>query len=109
MPAATDLLQAAALAEENLFIKWSAGTIQTDVVSFCVDAAPIFPEAIPINHTIGDWLAVLSAFAQSNPITTYPGVGVGRNMLALFQQDVDYVYRLCKLAWHLDFDASLIT
>lgn len=101
MTAAADLLEAAGLAPSNLQPLWAADTLRPAVIAFWEQASPTFPDQIPNNRPIGNWIAVIAAFAptildydQAPPLTAPLGLGT----LATYQQAVDYVYRLCKLA-----------
>lgn len=102
MTAAADLNQAATLAPKNLQIPWAADTLKTKLSAFWAALNPSFEDAIPNDHPIGNWIALIGNLAQN--ILPYEPAASGTTQvgtLATYQTAVTYVFRLCKLAYAL--------
>ena len=109
MTVALDLFEAANLAPQNLRPLWKNDTLQTRMISFWTAINPSFEEQIPNDHPIANWIAIIASLSPSilpyvavkDPgATPYAG-----GTISTFGLAVDYVYRLCKLA----FEYTLIT
>lgn len=113
MTAAANLDQAAALAADNYYALWTADTLKTAVTTFAADAPmnALFLNAATNDQPIINWIAVVAAQAtQILPFVqvTVSGKPYGIGTLATMSQAVDYMYRLCKLAYAMQ-QAGLIT
>lgn len=111
--AALTLLEAANQTPTNLNPLWANDTLQAKVIAFWESLVQLFPDDISNNQPIGDWLAIIAAFAPS--ILPYAQEGtpgttslVGLNTIATFRTAVDYIYRFCKFASAYS-DQNLIT
>lgn len=96
MSVAVDLLDAANKAPQNLRAKWVANTLQTAVTNFAADLATTFVEQTPNDRPIGDWLAIIAAFAPS----ILPFASTTAGTITQVSLAYDYVYRLCKFAYY---------
>jgi hypothetical protein len=109
MTVALDLFEAANLAPQNLRVLWVADTLQTRMINFWTAINSSFEEQIPNDHPIANWIAVIAALSPSIlPFVANKAPGAtpyGGGTISTFGLAVDYVYRLCKLA----FEYTLIT
>jgi hypothetical protein len=109
MTAALDLFEAANLTPQNLRPLWEADTLQPKMIAFWTAINPSFEEQIQNDHPIANWIAVIAALSPSIlpfAATKAPGATpYGGGTISTFGLAVDYVYRLCKLA----FEYTLIT
>lgn len=100
MTVAATLLEAAGLANSNLFALWQASTLQTRVIAFANDINDDFDEQIVDDRPIGDWIAVIAAFAPTILGYNVNSATFGRNTIATFETAVSHVYRICKFAFY---------
>ena len=100
MAAAADLLQAANEASANLFPLWTADTLQTKVTAFWRALNDQFDEQNPKEKPIGNWLAVIAAFAPTILDFVNAGTDKGIGSIDTYEQAVDYIYRFCKFAYY---------
>lgn len=98
MAVAATLLEAAALSLENLYPLWVADTLSDAMASFADAIGSDFPDSDANNQPIGNWLAIIAAYAPTISDFENGGTGVGQSSLPGYQQSVDYVYRFCKFA-----------
>lgn len=103
MAIAATLLEAANITPANLQPLWAADTLQAKVIAFWQAIVGDFPDEVDNNQPVGNWIAIIAAFAPS--ILPYaqegtPGTSalVGLNTIATFNLAVDYIYRFCKFA-----------
>jgi hypothetical protein len=98
MTVALDLNQAADYASGNLYTLWTADTLKTKVIAFWQSVNGLFPDETVNNQPVGNWIAIIAAFAPSI-LNFEASIRLGvPNTLATYTQIVDYVYRMFKLA-----------
>lgn len=102
MATATDLLDAATQTPANLNTLWRADTLQARVTAFASDLVDDFPDDVPSNRPIANWLAVIAAFAPTIQSFDNAGSHLGQNTEQTFQAAVRYVYRICKLGYYYE-------
>jgi hypothetical protein len=107
MTVAADLMDAANLAEDNLFPLWKADTLQAKVTAFWQAINPVFPDEDAPSRPIGAWVAIIAAFAPTILPFNNIGIDVGSNTIVTFQQAVQYIYRICKLGFALNAQAFI--
>lgn len=98
MAVAADLIEAASLTLENLYALWVVDDLSARVTDFAAALFVHFPDDDQNNQPIGNWLAVIAAFAPTINDFSNGGASVGLSSISTYQQAVDYVYRLCKFA-----------
>lgn len=106
MTIAIALVEAAGLAYDNLYVKYTtASTLETGIITFITQANPSFPESAPNNHPISNWLTVINAFLVTNEGRL--GLANGGSLDQL-NTIVQLVYRICWCGEELQ-DDGLIT
>lgn len=104
MASASSLTQAAGQTFNNLFAKWTAGTLKTNLVAFSGPAVLAeFPEQAPTNHPISNWLVLISSLAFN--------MESGNSFLFVPYEQVvtatTYVYRICWMGEKLNTQTSI--
>lgn len=97
MAVAADLLEAANIAQSNLFALWQADTLEAAVVAFVEALNSGFSEETPNNRPVGNWLAIIGAFAPT--IEAFAEEVGSEDTL---QEAIDYIYRFCKFSYYYD-------
>lgn len=112
MTVAANLLEAANLTAANLYPLWVNDTLKDQVAGFAAAPALVaaFEEAVPSNHPVGNWLAVIAA--QATTILdyvqgTFSGSPYGIGTITAMNAAVDYIYRLCKVAYALSLQGLI--
>jgi len=102
MTVAMTLFEAADYAASNLLPPFIAGTLQAKTIAFWTAASAIFPEQTPGNQPMGNWCAVIAAWAPNIlPGATGTAGPTQFGNYETYLRTVDYVYRFCKLGQSL--------
>ena len=103
MATATTLEEAAGQAFDNLLGKWVAGTLKTNINTFCTTLLPSFLEQEQNSHPVSNWLTILVAAAAD--------MQAGNSLLVVPYANMvnaaGYVYRLCWMASQLVAQSSI--
>lgn len=91
MTLATDLAEAAGQSFDNLHIRWLSNQLLSNLVGFCRQSLPIFPQQLPGSNPVSNWITVLWAIADKFPATDVP--------IDQLTQAANLVYRLCWMAF----------
>ena len=93
MTAAANLPEAAALAWQNLYLKWQGNDLKSSLTSFWQGCIDTFPEQLDGSHPVSNWLTLIAALASEMPATA-----VNYQFLVT---SVDSVYRACWITSQL--------
>ena len=111
MAMAATLEQAAALCDQQLRLKAQAApadTLKTALGTFNTAAASIFPDEIPNNRPVGNWLIPLSQIQLTMTPNGVVGPDPANANYTAVRNAVDAVYRMCWAA-QAAIDAALCT
>lgn len=102
--AAATLLEASTDCPTDLLARWKADTLKAAVIAFAQDLYDDFPDDLPDNHPIANWLAVIGAFAPTiQDFENATGASsTGQDSVTTYSAAVRYVYRLCRLAFYYE-------
>ena len=105
MAVAADLQEAAEFTQDNLFTLWLADTLRARCIAFsaAINALSGLGESNDAAHPVTNWAAIIACEAPLVEDFEPDGAGITQvGTFVPFQTMVDYVYRLCKVADHLN-------
>lgn len=103
MPAA-DLEAAAFESFDDLYTRLVASTVRVNVLAFCAQALPIFPDDQPDGRPVANWITIL------NTVANQWDTNAADLLLSSFDQfayGALVMFKLCYIAF--DFDGTQIT
>jgi hypothetical protein len=99
MAPAANLLEAAGIAYDNLYVRWQLNQLKIRLNNFVAGVTATFPDGDANSRPIGNWLIPIRALGE-----VIPSVGVELDDLTAAAQ---MIYRICYLGSQLEASGQI--